>query len=226
MKSLSILLLLLFPATGYAQQVPSAVVEAAKNVVRVRVPLADGTYDIGTGVYLGDLYVATCYHTFLGNPKTGDVTFQDSTVISFKVNAGLAGEDQAILQLSSPHDSLPGVVISDIEPSKGDAVYSAGMGNSVANKVRIFGGPVRKFFGRPSTTGPVRSVFLSHDTAATPGDSGGPTFNEQGQLYGCLKGFVTGEDETLSSRPPVFREFSHPLRDAIQRWRSRRLTSE
>jgi S1-C subfamily serine protease len=191
--------------------------EAAANVVRVRVPLGGGANDIGTGVYLGDRYVATCYHTFRGNPKVGDVTFQDGTVISFKINAGLEETDQAIIQLDYPHDSLLGVTISDDLPEKGDAVYSVGMGNSIDNRVRIFGGPVASFFGVGGR--PVRSIFLTHAKAATPGDSGGPTFSEDGQLYGCLKGYVNGEDVTLSSRPPIFREFVSPLLEPIRKWR-------
>lgn len=216
-----VLLLLLWPSLAIAQsQVPDAVLQAAANVVRVRVPLGDGANDIGTGVYLGDRYVATCYHTFRGNPKVGDVTFQDGTVIRFKVNAGLEETDQAIIQLDYPHDSLLGVTISDAVPEKGDVLYSVGMGNSIDNRVRIFGGPVAKFFGVGGR--PVRPLFLTHAKAATPGDSGGPTFSENGQLYGCLKGYVNGEDVTLSSRPPIFREFVSPLLEPIQKWRDGR----
>jgi S1-C subfamily serine protease len=214
-----VLLLLLWPTTLWGQnQIPEAVLEAAANVVRVRVPLADGSSDVGTGVYLGDRYVATCYHTFRGNPRVGDVTFQDGTVIRFTLNAGQDEIDQAIIQLYYPHNSLPGVTISEAAPDKGDLVYSVGMGNAIDNRVRIFGGPVVKFFGPGKP--PVRSVFLSHTQAATPGDSGGPTFNEHGQLYGCLKGYVNGEDVTLSSRPPVFREFVSPLIEPIKQWQA------
>lgn len=218
MRSIA-LLFLLWPSLAIAQsRIPDAVLAAAANVVRVRVPLGGGANDIGTGVYLGNRYVATCYHTFRDNPKVGDVTFQDGTVIRFKLNSGLEETDQAIIQLDYPHDSLLGVTISDAVPVKGDVLYSVGMGNSIDNRVRIFGGPIAKFFGAGRR--PVRSVFLSHESKATPGDSGGPTFSEDGQLYGCLKGFVNGEDMTLSSRPPIFREFVTPLVEPIRQWRA------
>lgn len=207
----------------YGQNIPPKVIEASKNVVRINLDNHLGGQDRGTGVYLGDLYVATCFHLFRGAPKIGTLVFQDGVSIPFKVNSGLNETDQAIIQLSRSHPTLNGVEISDKIPEKGELVYSIGLGMNRENKIRIFGGKILAFYKNSKSENDY-PIYLGHESAAEEGDSGGPTFNEDGELYGCLKGFAERDKTniTLTSKPPIFNNFSRPLRNVILNWRNKR----
>lgn len=203
--------------------IPIEVEESSKNVVRIRIDNHIGGQDRGTGVYLGDIYVATCYHLFRDAPKNGTVIFLDGTEIKYELHHGVDEVDQAILKLDKPHKTLHGVIFSDDVPVKGDIVYSVGLGTSNSNTKRIFGGKIISFL-KHSKSKSKEPTYLAHEAAAEYGDSGGPTFNSKGELYGCLKGFSEYNDEnvTMTSMPPVFRNMSRNIINNIQNWRNRK----
>lgn len=194
-------------------QVTSPVEQAAKNTVLLDFPRGDGVGHRGSGVYLGDKYIATCHHVPEGTTQRGIATFRDGTRIGVVVNGVDSAWDQAILTMDREHPSLPGVEVATANPRPGDSVYSAGFGQGF----RIFGGEVTGYAGNGSGA----SDWFNHRGAAVQGDSGGPMFNQIGQLVGCLWG--TGQGQTIGTSTGRFRIFVKPLFPRLTQWRANRI---
>lgn len=193
--------------------VTSPVEQAALNAVQLDFPRGDGSGHRGSGVYLGDRYIATCHHVPEGTTQRGIATFRDGTRINVTVNGIDSQWDQAILTMDREHPSLPGVELATANPRPGESVYSAGFGQGF----RIFGGAVTGYSGNGSG----RSDWFNHQGAAVQGDSGGPMFNQTGQLVGCLWG--TGQGQTIGTSTGRFRIFVKPLFPRLAQWRANRI---
>lgn len=189
-----------------------SVEESAKNAVRLVFP-GNGFSHGGSGVYLGDRYVATANHVPEGTSGRGVVYFRDGTQIGCTVNGRDSQWDQCILTLDKEHPTLPGVDIATTNPKVGDELYSAGFGQGF----RIFGGQVTSFGGNGSGA----FDWVHHQKSSVQGDSGGPIFNQTGQLVGCLWG-GTGS-ETVGTTTSRFRLFIKPLFPRLAQWRANRI---
>jgi hypothetical protein len=194
--------------------VTQPVEEAAKNAVILDFPVGDGSGHRGSGVYLGSKYVATAYHVPEGAQQRGTVTFRDGTRVGCVVNGVDSVWDQCIVTLDREHPTLPGVEIASTDVGVGDEVYSAGFGQGY----RVFGGAVTGFVGNNNGSG---YDWLTHRSAAVSGDSGGPMFNRNGQLVGCLWGQANGE--TFGTKSSRFRVFVKPLFPVLAQWRANRI---
>jgi S1-C subfamily serine protease len=192
--------------------VTQSVEESAKNAVRLVFP-GNGFSHGGSGVYLGDRYVATAHHVPEGTSGRGVVHFRDGTQIGCTVNGRDTKWDQCILTLDREHPTLPGVDIATENPRVGDELYSAGFGAGF----RIFGGQVTGFSGNGSGA----FDWVNHRQQSVQGDSGGPIFNQTGQLVGCLWGAGTGE--TVGTTTSRFRIFIKPLFPRLAQWRANRI---
>jgi S1-C subfamily serine protease len=93
-------------------QASSPVEEAAKNAVKVSFPAGGGTSYSGSGVYLGDRYIATAHHVVKGASPNGIAVFRDGTQIRVTVLQSDSAWDQCILEMESQHPTLPGVELS------------------------------------------------------------------------------------------------------------------
>lgn len=188
--------------------------EAAKNAVKVTFPAGNGSSFSGSGVYLGDRYIATAYHVPRGTSGKGYAIFRDGTRIDVEVNGYDRVWDQCILTMASEHPSLPGVKLADANPRIGERIYSVGFGQGF----RIFGGAVTGY----SSTGQGNPAdWVNHQSPAVSGDSGGPIFTESGKLVGCLWG--SGQGETLGSTTSRFQIFVKPLFPRLAQWRADRI---
>lgn len=224
MIRLLFLLLLLTPSVAFADesapvrwtQVASAtspVEEAAKNAVKVMFPAGRGGYQTGSGAYLGDRYVLTAWHVPEGTSLQGTAIFQDGTKIPCKVNGADKHWDQCVLTLEREHPTLPGVDFATENPKVGETIYSCGFGAGF----RIFGGRVTDF---ASKTGTPPTDWLNHQSAAIPGDSGGPMFTADGKLIGPLWG--RGSNRTIGTTTGRCVKFCEPILQTLANWKARR----
>lgn len=191
----------------------TAIQQAAQNAVIVDLPNGRGTGGFrGSGVYLGDRYVATANHVIAEGARRGTVTFRDGAKIGFTTYKQDAIYDQALLQLDQEHPTLTGVEIYTGSIQPGMQVYSAGFGRGF----RLFGGPVLGF------ASPTRGTngWLLHRSPAISGDSGGPVFLSDGRLVGCLWG--TNGSDTYAARPQRFRVLVQALFPRLAAWRAAR----
>ncbi len=198
-------------------QASSPVEEAAKNAVVVEFPAGGGTSYRGSGVYLGDRFIATAYHVVRGAMPNGTVTFRDGVRIRVVVHQSDSAWDQAILEMQSPHPTLPGVEMSTTNPRPGERLYSVGFGQGY----RIFGGAVTGFSGQAGTQ---LTDWVNHQSPAVSGDSGGPMFTSQGKLVGCLWG--AGGGETIGTTTGRFQIFVKPLFPRLAQWRANRIAGQ
>jgi hypothetical protein len=195
-------------------RVTQPVEEAAHNAVVLDFPVGNGQGHRGSGVYLGSKYVATAYHVVEGAQKRGTVTFRDGVKIGCTVNGIDSVWDQCVVTLDKEHPSLPGVELASADPAIGDEVYSAGFGQGY----RIFGGAVTGYAGNSEAAG---YDWFNHQSPAVSGDSGGPMFNQSGQLVGCLWG--SGGGQTIGTKTSRFRVFVKPLFPVLAQWRANRI---
>jgi len=187
---------------------------AAKNAVILDFPVGNGSGHRGSGVYLGDRYVATAHHVPDGAQQRGTVTFRDGTKIGCIVNGRDSVWDQCIVTLDKEHPTLPGVDIAETDPQVGQEIYSVGFGQGF----RIFGGAVTGYAGNNLAPG---QDWFNHRNPAVSGDSGGPMFNQSGELVGCLWG--TGSGQTIGTKTSRFRVFVKPLFPRLAQWRANRI---
>lgn len=192
---------------------PDSIKYAASNAVGIVVNTGRFT-DHGSGVYLGDFYVATAAHV-VAESNRGEVVFQDGVRRSFVVEQSDRKWDQALLRLNAEHPTLGGVNICDEKPSVGDVVYSVGRGKGY---YRIFNGYVSGF-SAPGQQDP--SDWFTHSGVAVQGDSGGPVFERSGRLVGCLWG--ARQDGTRAVCPGRFQQLIQRVFPRITAWRQRRL---
>lgn len=161
-------------------------------VVRVRVPEHGGTaYGSGTLIDIRDEYglVLTNWHVVQGATGPIEVTFPSGFVSqarSLKVDSDW---DLAALVIWRP--SCQPVRLSPVPPQPGDRLTICGYG---AGDYRAVSGRCTQFYA-PRLDLPQELVEL--DVQARQGDSGGPIFNERGELAGVL--FGAGQGTTLGS---------------------------
>jgi len=177
------------PVPGLAQPqqatVPAPDIKAlSANVVRV----GNGT-NAGSGVYLGKGYILTAGHIFQDQRERPYVA---ATVIVFADNTQSRGRllgtdktwDLAMIAVT-PHSRLTGAKWSTSVPQSNQVAYACGYGGNglfraISGRVFAFGRPGEISGGPPDT-------FMMTG-AAREGDSGGPVFNEAGELLGILWG--------------------------------------
>lgn len=191
---------------------------ALANVVEVLAPdPGRNSSSKGSGVYLGDRYVLTAWHVIKDlNGGGGTVVFRDRGVVPYRVYLSDGLQDQALLEISTPHPTLVGVEMELANPVQGQQVYSAGFGRGF----RVFGGPVRGF---ASNSGG-QSEWLFHHNGAVPGDSGGPVFTTAGRLLGCLWG--SANNQTYGTTPSRTAVFVKPLFPRLAQWRANRIAGK
>lgn len=192
----------------------SAVQESAKNAVKVMFPAGRNSYQTGSGVYLGSKYVLTAWHVPRGTQLVGTVIFRDGTEIPCKVNGADKVWDQCVLTMDREHPSLFGVEFATTNPQVGETIYSCGFGQGF----RIFGGRVTDF---ASKNGGHPTDWLNHQSAAVPGDSGGPMFTADGKLIGPLWG--RGDNRTIGTTTGRSVMFCEPILQSIVNWKQTRI---
>lgn len=179
------------PAETSAEQDP-ALATPHPSVARIIVPEHDGTtYGSGTLVDVRGEYglVVTNWHVVEHAGKELWVEFSDGFRSAGKLLKVDRDWDLAAIAIWRPNAGA--VALAHIAPRPGDRLVIAGYGN----------GPFRAARGEclqyvtPSLELPLEMVQVT--ASARNGDSGGPIFNDRGELAGVL--FGTGEGVTSGS---------------------------
>ena len=169
-------------------------------VARIIVPEDDAiAYGSGTLVDARDQYglVVTNWHVVRDSKGTVEVVFPSgfrSQARPLKVDKDW---DLAALVIWRP--PIEPVHISAMPPRPGDLLTIHGYGQG---QYRIATGHCTQFFS-PKETLPCEMVEL--DVEARQGDSGGPIFNDRGEIAGVL--FGAGEGTTIGSFAPRVQSF-------------------
>jgi len=161
---------------------------ARPSVCRV-VSQTGASLECGSGVLVrvsgSSALVLTAYHVVRANRGTLEVAFPCGTVGPARLVAFDQDWDLAALAVGRP-DAEP-VAIAAQAPRLGDRVTIAGYGpagvyREQTGKVTDYGSPTRKH----------PAEFVELEGAARQGDSGGPIFDQAGQLAGVLFGQARG----------------------------------
>ncbi|MGH0036500.1 MAG: trypsin-like peptidase domain-containing protein [Myxococcota bacterium] len=132
----------------------------------------------GSGFLLaGRHYVLTNWHVVRASPDDLRVVFGASTGVPAQVVRGDPDRDVALLKLARPAPVEP-LALATAAPQVGDVIY-------------VIGTPLDQSLRQSVTRGIVSAnrtmnglAFLQTDAAISPGNSGGPAFNERGEVIG------------------------------------------
>lgn len=209
---------------GEIQQSLTGANDCPPCVVLLKSYFPDGRASWGTGVLLDDGRIVTARHVLVNEagftPQSGSIIFGGRNnnpyfdgarggTINFRFSDKRL--DLAVITNATVPSFAKdkGVRITKNIPSEGDLLTSVGLENLEA--VRIHAAPVK-----------LRDTFNSNliiGVSAQPGDSGGPVFNDQGELVGINSavGAIT-RTKTHQIRTPngtwTFTE-SHPIKGTI-----------
>jgi serine protease Do len=133
----------------------------------------------GSGFFISsDGYIVTNNHV-AQNAKSVTVTMDNGKVLDAKVIGTDPKTDLALLKVDQPGD-YPFVTFAKQEPKIGDWVVAIGNPYDLGGTVTA---GIVSAKGRDIGDGPY-DRFLQIDAPINKGNSGGPTFNEQGQVVG------------------------------------------
>jgi hypothetical protein len=205
-KTLLTAALLLCAASARAEQKPHPA------VARIIVP--DGTgvsFGSGTLVDVGKDYglVITNWHVVRDSSDAITVLFPDGFASKAKLLRVDRDWDLAVLSIRRPKNIEP-VPLSSTVPRRGDVLAIAGWGKG---SYRASAGRCTQYLS-PGGNHPFEMIELT--TTARNGDSGGPIFNQRGELAGVLFGSASGRTTgSYCGRVRWFlatvdRKFQHP----------------
>lgn len=165
-------------------------------VVRISVPNGQGVSSLGSGVLCGVDekygYILTANHVVKGAVSHSTVSFPDGTRSAGQVLCVDAVWDLALIAIHKPN--VEPVVLAGQDPDYGDRLTAVGYGG---------GGEYLETAGVLSArnfppTAPDVWDWYSIDSSVRSGDSGGPVFNEAGELAGILWG-ADGQSTTATT---------------------------
>ncbi len=159
-------------------EIPQAVVNVRRAVVRVYVYTEGKKRSIGSGVHIGDGLILTAAHVVEGGKRFMVVALGQSKYTAGRLLAVDRQLDIALLQLESPPPTSASLATE--APLRGSHVISVGFGRNLKLGWNL--GRLESFTGRGEATG----MFWSG--ASRDGDSGGPAFNVRGLVVGVLSG--------------------------------------
>lgn len=186
--TLLMLMLITLSAFGQSNRVPdvkwddtqptSAIFKSSVPMVKINRGYGRGAY--GTSVYCGHGVVLTAAHV--------TSRAQAATIISqignFTGTPLVARQGDLAAILLTKELNLPIVTIAPKDLEIGDVVYAAGYDH--AEKYRIHRGKIVSFSRKSSWNN--APFAMSGPAGAISGNSGGPVFNEHGQLVGIISG--------------------------------------
>jgi len=162
--------------------------QAHPSVCRISAVTSTGRC-MGSGVYVGDGYVLTCYHTFRKRPKTigvGFATPPPEAVKGWIQHCTLAAVDKTwdLATLKLPCD--PRVSPARLAPTVrlGETLTIAGYGPDA--RFRALSGTARQYI--EAAGGATGGEMVEISCVARGGDSGGPVFNSRGEVAAILWG--------------------------------------
>ncbi|MCD7733610.1 MAG: trypsin-like peptidase domain-containing protein, partial [Clostridiales bacterium] len=192
---------------------PSQIYEAYSDaVVSIEVQTSDGV-GAGTGFVISeDGYILTCYHVVDGYQAIS-CTFIDSTSYEATYVGGDEDADLAVLKIEAT--GLTAVVLGDSDDLTVGSTVTA-IGNALGT------------FANTLTTGAVSGLdraltmedgtvmnLLQTDCTVNSGNSGGPLFNEYGEVIGIVNAKYSSSGYSSSTATIEGIGFAIPINDAL-----------
>jgi len=193
-SSLSMLLLLsVLPIqNSFAQDYRALFKQVDSSVVTIHaVQLVAGKQglqaqgSVGTGVIIDDDgSIMTAAHVV----HTADqivVKFKDGTSVAAKVVSSVSGADVALIKVEALPESTSVALLGDSDKTEaGESAFVIGTPFGIEHALSI--GHVSGTQVRPVITGGTSLKVIQTDASVNPGNSGGPLFNENGEVIGIV----------------------------------------
>lgn len=199
-------------AAGNAME-PSQIYNAySGSVVSIEVQTSAGI-GAGTGfVITEDGYILTCYHVIEGYQAIS-CTFADSTSYEAEYVGGDADADLAVLKITSESPFTPVVVGNSDQLEVGTTVTA--IGNALGTFANTLTSGHVSGLDRALTMsdGTVMNV-LQTDCTVNSGNSGGPLFNEYGEVIGVVNAKYSNSGYTSNASIEGI-GFAIPINDAM-----------
>jgi hypothetical protein len=180
----------------HAQLTPRQIVDTSSPAI---VRIEAGENKVGTGFIVnGGGLIATNLHVIEGESKIRVKLYKDATEYPVTTIAGVdRGHDLALIWIQ-PKKALPVLHLGDVQPSAGDRVYAIG------NPLGVFDYSI--------TDGLVSQVrkltddltILQISAAISPGSSGGPLFNQYGEVVGVTTAIITAGQNLNLAMPAKY----------------------
>ena len=202
MKKLLSAILALFLILNYsiavqaAENVPEAVMDAAKSVVRI---LSEGykSSSTGSGFVIknepGEVLITTNNHVVDGDPYSISIWIGDEDLVSAEIVFTVPEKDLCVLKVTDKLDMAP-LTLSKDEPNQGEAIYAVGfpgVGDILSDKdahtseeATITDGIISAIRSYTIEKNGSPTKILQINAAINSGNSGGPLFNTKGEVIG------------------------------------------
>ncbi|OFX38202.1 MAG: hypothetical protein A2X08_09145 [Bacteroidetes bacterium GWA2_32_17] len=175
-KTTFILCLIFFAVFLYSQNVPKLYKKYLPAIVKISVLCYDGTASEGTGFFIDEKTIITCYHV-ANNVNTIKIQTSDSTI--YTADSVIASSDKTdLIKFTVKEKSKTWLNLSDKLPNVGESVYI--IGNPDDYDFSISSGIV-------SAIRVKNSVQVIQNTApCSPGNSGSPVLDKKGKVIGVM----------------------------------------
>jgi len=168
-------------AVLYEQHLPSVV---TINTVAVDPLTGSQQGGLGSGILVEDNQILTAAHV-IDTATIINVKFHDGETIPATVLSSIENSDVALLQLSKAPSGAKVAMLGDSDKTKiGEPVFIIGAPFGIAQTLSI--GHLSGRMQRGLMAGGTPIEFLQTDTAINTGNSGGPMFNQHGEVIGIV----------------------------------------
>lgn len=172
--------LILLTQNVIGKEIPG-LVAAQPAVVQIVVDNGNG----GSGAYIKDGLILTCRHLFSRKNNDAKIIFNNGETIRAKFIKSDKIWDLAVMRLVKLPKKIKPIRLARKIPKVGDYLHSVGFGSR--GKIRWATGKLKSFSTTNRNT-KTNDNFKINNGGSRKGDSGGPIFNNTGELVGVLWG--------------------------------------